>query len=41
MTPACLIAATLICQAGGKNEATFRPSPAEASVPELFRLPGR
>ena len=39
MPIACLIAALATLQAAEKGEATFRPSAAEASVPELFRLP--
>ncbi len=39
MTPVFLIAAFLALPATEKDEATFRPSPAEAEVPELFRLP--
>ncbi len=39
MTPACLIAALLTLQAVEHGEASFRPGPAEAGVPELFRLP--
>lgn len=40
MLPACLIAAILTSQAAERGEATFRPSPAEARVPEPFRMAG-
>lgn len=39
MTFACLVAAALTVQAVERGEAAFRPTPAEAGVPELFRLP--
>jgi dienelactone hydrolase len=39
MTPAVLLVALLTLQTVEKGEATFRPGPAEAEVPELFRLP--
>lgn len=37
--PALLIAALLCLPSVEKGEATFRPTPAESKVPELFRLP--
>jgi dienelactone hydrolase len=38
MLGACLILALLSVQVVEKGEATFRPTPAESAVPELFRL---
>jgi dienelactone hydrolase len=38
MTLACWIAVLLTAQVVEKGEATFRPTPAEANVPEPFRL---
>ncbi len=40
MTLPCLVAAALMLSAVETGEATFRPTTAEAEVPELFRLPG-
>jgi dienelactone hydrolase len=40
MLPPCWIVALLAFQGGvEKGEVTFRPTPAESTVPELFRLP--
>jgi dipeptidyl aminopeptidase/acylaminoacyl peptidase len=39
MTNFGLIALVITCQSVETGEATFRPNPAEASIPELFRLP--
>ena len=39
MTLACLIASVLLGASTETGEVTFRPGPAESSVPELFRLP--
>jgi dipeptidyl aminopeptidase/acylaminoacyl peptidase len=39
MTNVGLIALMLTCQTVQTGEATFRPNPAEATIPELFRLP--
>ena len=39
MTVACFVIAVVALQAVEKGEVSFRPSPAEVDVPELFRLP--
>ena len=39
MPPPCWIVALLAVTGVEKGEATFRPTPAESAVPELFRLP--
>ena len=39
MTSACLIVAMVALHGFEKGQATFHPTPAEAKVPEPFRLP--